>query len=148
MPEWHSVDITTQMAEFMKHTPWYSYPYWNSIKQYWVLFNQERKIVRQKCGFVSAYCSSYTIMDTVVGSITTLMLGSLGVMAFIPRQIFTSSLMKTPEFTKMSIYNKNNINLKEIDDRIQILCTNDEYNVISVPRYIPCGEIIKKIIKQ
>ncbi len=39
-PEWFNVDCAQAYGNFLNHTPWYEFPYWQSIKTYWNIFGQ------------------------------------------------------------------------------------------------------------
>ncbi len=88
LPEWYIVDVTKDLGAFMDHTPWFNYPFFKVIGQFWWLLLQEMFIVLRKHGWAAALFSEYVLMDVVIGIILTLLFFLLAVLAVIPRWMY------------------------------------------------------------
>lgn len=143
LPEWMSVDIVKEYGKFMEHTPYYEYPYWYTIGQYWKVFIREGIIVYKKCGLSEALFSSYFMMNTVVGLQTTFMFGTMSLLS-LPVRLMYSGLEDTT--INMTINNSHH-NLTTIDPRIKIINKDDTITKIKVPRYVPFMEIVLKLAR-
>jgi len=147
MPEWFSVDIIKEYGDFMEHTPWYDYPYGQIIIKYWKLFFYGIYTSISKCGVSQTFGSwSYIFMNIIIGIMVTIMFIQLGLLSIIPSFFYHLPGNNEIEKIQMMIVNDNNVNLKDIDNTIKIIHTENKYSIIETMRYKKFLDIVLKLI--
>lgn len=71
-PEWQNVLAADEYAKFIHHTPFYEFPYMQSIASYWNVFGKSWNAARQQHSFVDVLSSDYTFMNLFVGVFMTI----------------------------------------------------------------------------
>lgn len=156
VPEWYLVDLAQTYGNFMEHTPYYMFPYWNTIILYWKLFLNGLFVVKENSGWSSALFNSYTLMNCVIGLTSTIIFGILSLLSVVPRLLY--SIPGNVEDTHIGaiVIHDNNTNFNIVDKRIKVIKTeklnnnnnNNNMSLIQIPRYKPFKEIVVKFVKE
>jgi SAM-dependent methyltransferase len=94
-PEWYNVDSAQEYATFIHHTPFFQFPYFKSIKNYWTIFSATFKEVSKKQGLVKTLFSSYTLMNLFVGTFMTLEFTTKAIISFPVRKMYEGQEAET-----------------------------------------------------
>jgi hypothetical protein len=70
-PEWQNVIAANEYAKFIRHTPFYEFPYMKSVASYWSVFFNSWNAAREKHSFWTVLSSDYTLMNVFVGVFMT-----------------------------------------------------------------------------
>lgn len=70
-PEWINVDVSQAYAEFIEHTPFYQFPYMQSIKTYWYVFAKSWQAAARRKGNLNVALSPSTLMNAFIGATMT-----------------------------------------------------------------------------
>lgn len=71
-PEWQNVLAAEEYARFIQHTPFYEFPYMESIGSYWSVFFNCWKSAKKESSTWGILTSDYTFMNLFVGLFMTL----------------------------------------------------------------------------
>lgn len=99
--EWASVDIFQTFGNSMDHTPFYAFPYFKLVSNFWNLFLTQTKQCVKQVGWKETFMADGILMN--------LMLGSLITIGFIPLGIFSAPLKwfysnpKNADYTKQEV---------------------------------------------
>jgi SAM-dependent methyltransferase len=147
-PEWYTVDIVQQYGAFLEKTPWYSYPYMKAIGSYWAMWKNSLQTSYRKYGLSRSVFSSYTLMNTTVGLMMTGVFTGLSGLAVAPRYFYTNAEHQEPETVSALICDPQGA-VSSLDSRIKIINTLEGQFIVYVtlPRYKPCTEILKKLAR-
>lgn len=104
LTEWYLVDVAKEYGNFLEHTPYFSYPYFKIIKQFWTLWSKSLMLLWAKEGFWSLF-SEYTLMNFVIGIILTFVFVQLSILSFIPRLMYSDD-----DYDEQKIYGYTNNN--------------------------------------
>jgi hypothetical protein len=80
LSEWMQVEILTGFAASLEHTPWYRYPFMDTLKLYFSVLAQETLVVYKKLGPEKALLSMAFVTDVVPGIVMTLLMGQLALL--------------------------------------------------------------------
>lgn len=80
-PEWFSVDVAQEYAQFINHTPFYEYPYFENIEKYWNVFGKSWQQAAQESGNLKVLASPYTAMNLFIGIMMTVEYGAKGLVS-------------------------------------------------------------------
>ena len=147
LPEWLSVDIIKEYGNFLEHTPWYKYPYRQNISLYWSTFLKELKIISKKKGTLTTLCSSYVLMNIVIGFVITFMFLQLKLLSIVPNFIYSLPNNEETDKIRLVVFDKyHNIDNINIKDQIKILKQRNEYIYLELPRYKKFTNILLQLI--
>jgi len=145
LPEWYTVDIVKEYGAFLHHTPWFQYPYFQTVKQFWTLVYKSSEVARKKSGFVNAYLSPYALMNGVIGSVITGVFAQLSILAVIPRMIYGTPGEVEADTIKMLVWDNKGV-IASLGSDVKILKEYDNsLKLIEVSRYIPFTDLLKKV---
>jgi SAM-dependent methyltransferase len=150
LTEWMVVRFTEIYASFMHHTPWYRFPYNKFTALYWKALINEILAVKSTRGWIRALTDPGMIMNSVVGSVVTLLFFQLSVLAFPIKQLLRSK-NDTIEVEQLIIESKQFIQWNTIDEQITVVKIHQKANdtgyisLIEIPRHIPFTSILLKI---
>jgi predicted SAM-dependent methyltransferase len=134
-PEWYSVDIVKSYGDYLEHTPWYDYPYWSTIAEYWKLVFKGVVISTDKCGLGKTVSSwSYTFMNCIIGILLTIVFTQLGILSILPSMFYHLPQNVTPDTIRMIVYG-DNIDFKTVNKKIKLINQEGSYYVVEVSRY-------------
>ena len=130
--EWYNVDCSQAYADFLAHTPWYEFPYWQSIKTYWYLFGESFKQARSKNSLYDILVKNdYFSMSVFIG-------------AFMTAEYGLKSLVALPVGSMVGAFDRTiNIVVKDfpfehlttLPSRVIVKEKKDNFMVLEVPRY-------------
>lgn len=81
LSEWMQVEIIASLGEYLEHTPWYRFPFMETLGLYFQILGKETSIVHRKMGVDKALLSSAFLTDLIPGVVMTLLLGQLSALA-------------------------------------------------------------------
>lgn len=134
VPEWHDVDRSQAYGEFINHTPFYEYPYFENIRSYWDVYRKSWNLARTQRSLSYLLTSEYTFMNTFIGVMTTFEYAAKGIISWPFKKMMSG--VETGTIQMLVKDPRNEIN--SLDQRIKVL---DQYNgamelkLIDVPRY-------------
>jgi len=131
-PEWFNVDCAQAYGDFVTHTAWYEFPFWQSIKTYWHIFGQSFNQARSVDNLYDILTKSdYLWTCLFIGTFMTVEYGLKSIIAW-PLTALGDSFYKTID---VAIKNFPLETLKLLPDTIII--KEQHLNMISleVPRY-------------
>ncbi len=70
-PEWQNVRSTQTYAAFIEHTPFYQFPYFREIKNFWHVYRESWKAARKHYSFYQTLTAEHTLMNTFIGVMMT-----------------------------------------------------------------------------
>ena len=125
-----------------------------SIKQFWQLWLFQLSNVKRYRGMKEAYLSEYTLMNIVIGIVTSLIFLLLAVLAYIPKKVyagtptnhhlqFISAKVKVSDQMKRQLIG-DSVVLNGIN--VTILVSNGNEFILEIPRYRPFTTIIKYLV--
>jgi SAM-dependent methyltransferase len=144
-PEWFNVDAASEYAQFIHHTPFYQFPYFNTIKTYWQIFAQSFNVARAQKGYGQTLFSESTLMNLFVGISMTLEYGAKGVVSWPVSKIYKDVESKT-----IQLYIKSPAtSVCTIDARIKLMKDFPEIQtqLIEIPRYKEFLDIVQRLVK-
>jgi len=100
-PEWNNVDIATAYSAFIKHTPFYEFPYIQHIQLYWKLFVQSGKHAAiQKGGYLKLLTAgssvyNYVLMNLFIGISMTIEFLFKSLVSLPVRMVFSGAESET-----------------------------------------------------
>ncbi|MFT4553540.1 MAG: UDP-N-acetylenolpyruvoylglucosamine reductase/SAM-dependent methyltransferase [Chlamydiales bacterium] len=77
-PEWHSVDMSKEYADFLKTKPAYDFPYFKHVAGFWNVFANSWSAARKKHSLSEVATSEYMMMNVFIGCMTTVEFGLKG----------------------------------------------------------------------
>lgn len=133
-PEWFNVDAAQEYAQFINHTPWFQYPFFKDIAQFWKVFGESWQQAAKQKGHMAVLTSSYTPMNLFVGAIMTVEYGAKGALAIPLKWAYAGQITDAP--IQLLIEDKND-EVKSLGDDIKILQSYPETKMllIEAPRY-------------
>lgn len=142
-PEWYNVDSAQAYGDFLKHTPWYDFPYLNSIKTYWHIFSESWKLAR----------STNSIHDILIKSDyfwTCIFVGTFMTLEYITKAILAipvAAIMSDTADQKISIVTRNLTpqDLENLPKSVIIKEKHNDLTVLEIPRYDDFQESIKTL---
>lgn len=146
-PEWYNVRVTQAYAKFITHTPFFRFSFFRAVKEFWRIFAHSWNAARKHCGFWEVALSEYTLMNLFIGITMTLEFCAKGLMS-IPVNLMYGGDREETETLHLLIDSRGR-DLKEVDDRIKV---QENFGAglqhITIPRYYPCTEIIRKFARE
>ncbi len=144
-PEWHNVAVAKEYAEFINHTPFYNFPYFQHIAQLWNVFTNSWNAAREEHSFSEVAFSSYTMMNLFISIWTTIEFFFKGIISAPIAWMFNGQEADTIQLLVKDPESK----LRGIDARVKVIekYAKERFNRIQVPRYIPFTEIMCKFAK-
>ncbi len=70
-PEWVSVDISQEYSNFVNHTPFYEFPWIQTVFSFWKAFYGSWRVAVKKRGLLPAISSPYMVMNIFIGTTLT-----------------------------------------------------------------------------
>lgn len=155
-PEWMQVEIIEKLADSLNHTPWYFFPFKDTMATYFKVLFQVCNIVYQEYDLKTAYASVPFLYDLVPGAVMALVFAQLNFMASVIKVVLPPapdpSLMIEDILLVMPLEGPDILQFLRnvIDDRIvtaRLLHQSDGFGLyqMAVPTYKPMGEIIVKL---
>lgn len=80
-PEWQNVRSTQNYAAFIEHTPFYQFPYFQEVKNYWHVYKESWKSARRHYSFSETLLSEYTAMNSFIGVMMSIEYGIKGLIS-------------------------------------------------------------------
>lgn len=141
-PEWLNVDVSKEYGAFIEHTPFYEFPYIDSIKTYWSAFARSWNSAAKKRGHLPVLTSPYTLMNLFIGATMSVEYGAKSLISLPMRLLYAG---EEPGTIQAIIDDPENI-IKQVDPRIKVLsCYNDSsLQLIELPRYKEFLAIMQK----
>lgn len=141
-PEWHNVDIAQEYGKFINHTPFYEFPYMESVSSYWKVFLKSWNAARKKRGLLPATLSSYTLMNLFIGITMSVEFAAKSAMSLPLRMAFSGAENETIAMIVSDPKNE----IEDIDERITVDKKIGEHlKLVNVPRYKEFFAIIQKL---
>lgn len=145
--EWHSVRTAKAYADFIHHTPFYQFPWFQETKNLWSLFRKSWKVARQHSSFREVFFSDHTLMNLFINTMTTVEYVIKGVISAPISWFYTQENFKEPERIHLLIQTKKNI--RSLDPRIEIIQEFPNHlQHITIPRYCPFNDILLKLSQE
>ncbi len=148
-PEWYNVQVSQSYGKFIKHTPFYQFPFFKEIRSFWKVFGGSWNHARQHASFWELATSEYTLMNLFIGITMTVEFAAKGLISFPVSCIYGSQDKKEPEFIEMLV-DSQEANLSLIDRRIEVIKEYEHTKLknIRIPRYLPATEILCKLAEK
>jgi len=143
-PEWQNVRSTKAYAEFIHHTPFYEFPYFEELKRFWDVYANSWQAARQHASFWEVASSEYNIMNLFIGTMMTVEYTAKGIVSAPIAWFYGSDEHKEAETIHL-IVKPDDIRLDQIDSRIHVVGEKDGLTHIEIPRYMPFKEILQKL---
>jgi FAD/FMN-containing dehydrogenase/SAM-dependent methyltransferase len=102
-PEWQNVRSAQSYAAFIEHTPFYQFPYFREIGNFWHVYKQSWKAARHHYSFFETLKAEYTFMNTFIGVMMTLEYGAKGLISLPLSWFYTQEENKEPLTTSILI---------------------------------------------
>lgn len=141
-PEWVSVDMSQEYAQFIETTPFYEFPYFSCIKSYWDVFKKSWLEAVKRDGLLSSTFSSYTLMNLFIGSTMTVEYAAKGLIS-LPIQLMFAGVESGS--IEAIIDDPENM-IESLDTRIRVVQTYQDttLKLIEMPRYKSFLEVVTK----
>lgn len=132
-PEWFNVYCSQAYGEFINHTPWYEFPYIESIKTYWSIFKNSYHEARKYDSFKTiAWKNDYLLMSLFVGAFMTVEYGAKSLVAWPVRK---ASQGTAEDSITLLIKDYHLINLEQSPVKIVQTDSTDTIAAYKVNRY-------------
>jgi hypothetical protein len=129
--EWLLVDIAQYYGSYLEHTPFYMFPYKDTIYLFWKIFYLSIKNAYIKCGYKSLF-SQYIIMNFFIGIVITIIFLILMILSIPPSLVYGEDIDST---IKCVVYNTSNEDTSNINKDIVLLNTVDNFEFLEINRY-------------
>ncbi|MBY0280788.1 MAG: class I SAM-dependent methyltransferase [Alphaproteobacteria bacterium] len=139
--EWYNVDVSKKYAEFIHHTPFYEFPYFESVGTFWKLFAQSYKIARKHVGISDVVFSDTMLMSVFIGTMMTIEYGLKGIISWPLKKLMGGV---EDRFIDINIQKPTN-GLEGLGITYTLIVETPETAWIKVPRYMQFLETIQKL---
>lgn len=148
-PEWCNVRATRAYADFIQHTPFFKFPFFEQVGTFWRVFGHSWSAARQYNSFKEVATSEYTIMNLFIGATMTAEFAAKGLISFPVNLIYGDQQQRQELETLHLLVDSGERDLLEIDERIEVLETFSSTGLqhIQIPRYSVTAEILSKFAK-
>jgi len=102
-PEWQNVRSTQNYASFIEHTPFYQFPYFREIGNFWHVYKESWKAARHHYSLFQTLTAEYTLMNTFIGIMMTVEYGAKGLISLPLSWFYTQEGNKEPLTTAILI---------------------------------------------
>lgn len=142
-PEWYNVDISQKYGSFINHTPFFEFPYIQSVRTYWKIYACSTLLAAKKQGYFNTLFSEYNFMNLFIGTTMTAEYIAKAIISLPVRLMYTEGESRT---IQVLLHDSDN-QINEIDPRITIVHKDDQTNLslVNVPRYKEFLSIMQKI---
>jgi SAM-dependent methyltransferase len=124
-------------GDFINHTPFYQYPYFQDIKAYWTSYRSDIT--------TGGVFSKDSAKNLLVGGGVSLEYAIKGMVSWPIRSLFTSQTFKEAETIHLLIQDAKD-RVEALDPRVRVVNTySDSIKHIEIPRYMVFNELIKKM---
>lgn len=132
-PEWLSVDISQEYSNFINHTPFYEFPWIDTIRSYWKAFSECCKVAIKKRGIMPVITSPYMLMNTFIGSTLTIEHILKAIISAPIRYMYSGTEAET---LQALVYDPCN-ELASLGTNITVITSYDNHlKVVEIPRYM------------
>ena len=142
-PEWVNVDLAKEYAFFLNHTPWYNFPYCQSVKAYWRVFGAAWNQARKKHSLWRIINSDAMKTNATVGMFTTIEFLAKGLAAY-PVRILCAG---NASLRVQAIIKDPQDQINTVDSRIKVLEVHEPFKIIELPRYSEFLDVMQKLLK-
>lgn len=132
-PEWVNVDVAQAYGRFIEHTPFYEFPYMQSVTAYWKVFKNSFNQAAKKDGTLKVLTSPYTLMNAFIGSTMTLEFAAKAALSAPMRWMYSGE-----EATTLSVLLNDPMHqISTVDERIKVIkeYPDTSLKLVSMPRY-------------
>lgn len=142
-PEWINVDVSEEYAQFINHTPFYKFPYMQSVKTYWQCFGDSWRASAKRNGHWKTLTSPCTLTNMFVGTSMTLEYAAKSLISVPMRLVYEDSEPKTLTV----ILQDRKLELHKLDKSIKIIKKLPTNNLVTVelPRYQEFLKTVRKL---
>lgn len=141
-PEWYNVDVSREYARFIEQTPFYEFPFFQSVGTFWKVFANSYRLSREKASFWGVVFSDYMMMSTFVGIMMTLEYGLKGLISAPIRWLMGDA---EDRFIDIQIDNPKH---QALNISYKLLSQNKEKQWLRVPRYMEFKKAIIELSRQ
>jgi hypothetical protein len=138
--EWYNVDVSKKYGEFIHHTPFYEFPYFESVGTFWYLFAQSYKTARKHASISDVVFSDTMMMSVFIGTMMTIEYGLKGIISWPLKKLIGST---EDRFIDINIQ-KPAGGLESLGISYTLVNETPETVWIKVPRYMQFLEILQK----
>lgn len=140
-PEWLNVLSAQEYGQFINHTPFYEFPYFDNIKAFWGVFGESWNLARKTRSVTELLMDDYCQMSLFVGIFTTVEYTFKGIISAVLRFFISSN---DEARTIGLIIDDPNNNVSKIWPESIILGVEQNVKSIELPRYQKLKEILKR----
>lgn len=142
-PEWYNVDVAQKYGSFINHTPFFEFPYIESITNYWRVYTYSTMLAAKKQGLFKTLFSEYNFMNLFIGTTMTAEYIAKAIISLPVRWMYTETESQTIQVLLHDPENR----ITEIDSAITISHKDDVTGIVLVnmPRYKKFLSIMQQI---
>jgi FAD/FMN-containing dehydrogenase/SAM-dependent methyltransferase len=140
-PEWQNVRVSQAYGDFIEHTPFYEFPYFSEVANFWQVFGHSWSAARRDYSFWEVASSEYTLMNCFIGVMMTTEYTLKGVISAPFAWLYGKEEYK--EASTIHLLAKE-VDKKTLDPRARIVerYPNEGVYHMEIPRYKPFTEIL------
>lgn len=141
-PEWVNVDVAQEYGNFINHTPFYEFPWMQSVASYWKAFARAYKTAATKRGILPVIASPYTLMNLFIGITMSIEHAAKACISAPLRWMYSGA---ESEILQALVYDPRN-ELCTFDSTITIVEQYDDNLVrVTLPRYKLFLQVMKRL---
>jgi len=145
LPNWNIVHILQEYGRYLAFNPWYTFPYYSTIVNYWkTCFT----VTKQYPGYLKNFFSFYNFKNIIIGLIFSGITFTVGLSA-LPLWTVCRIQNSTSEKVQLVVINKMKKDLKTVDKSIRIIYDQEEngtlWQYIEIPKYKKFKDILCKL---
>lgn len=146
--EWHSVRTAKEYASFIEHTPFYMYPYFRHICNFWKLFRQSWSESRRYHSRWEIISSDYFLMNTFIAMFHTVEFTAKGLIS-LPIAAFYQDESHLEAETIRALVHDPNIQLTRFEETgvktVTASLEDSRVQDIEMPRYMKFRDLIMEM---
>ncbi|GEM_PF-191140 len=140
-PEWQNVRVSQSYGEFIEHTPFYDFPYFSELANFWGVFAKSWTAARRDYSFWEVASSEYTMMNLFIGVMMTAEYSLKGLVSLPFSWLYGSEEFKEASTIQLLARMPDE---ESLDPRVKVMGKFPSENLyhLEIPRYLPFKEIL------
>lgn len=139
--EWLSVHVSQDYAAFIEHTPFYMYPYFSDVKNFWKVLGFSWKEAKKYHSAWEILSSDYFLMNSFIVFFHTVEFTLKGLITWPIAAIYQSNENLEPNVIRLVVEDPNQEISSFLDRGVKIISSNSAYE-IEMPRYLPFRDLL------